>query len=356
MYVILFGIGLGNIIFLKEIDIYSLLGIGHLISALFVIGVVIRYWLDWATYISGTVKSTDREFVIDFGILLNLLLLFAYFQSPSTLAYLFLSLSILDFAWVINYVHENKLALSGKSDSKKWILEKCFGIITMILVALITRFFTPLFFLQLSLVIVGYFIVRNISFRSVKKTRGMKFRKARLDDLDQIVRIHNSNALINRLNAQKGYLLSEADADVLRGKLISKSGYFYYVATNNEEILGFVQVKKGIPQEEEEEYLSAKKQEDIDTLISTEPHWHILTVAVNEDFKGTGVGKYMYNRLFEKYPESHFTAFVVFEPTRNTGSITFHEAMGFKEVGVFVGSKEYKIKNYESRLVIRFAQ
>jgi len=42
MYIILFGIGIGNIVFINKIDFSTLLGFGHVVSAIFEISVTVN--------------------------------------------------------------------------------------------------------------------------------------------------------------------------------------------------------------------------------------------------------------------------------------------------------------------------
>ncbi len=358
MYVILFGVGLSNIIFLKKIDISSIQGIGYVLSAIFVIGVTIRYWLDWATYISGEIRSTNNEFVIDFAILINLLLLFGYYQDIKVLAILFFSLSVFDGFWVLNYVTENSKNLrEGVINSRKWILEKLVGSIIFAFSAGMIWITDLHFLIQLSLILISFISVRKLSFRSVKKARGLVFEEAKISDLDDITRIHNDNARKNLKRLNQGFLLGELNQDILREKLNGKGNYKYFVALQDKSVVGFVQFHSGIPEEEWEEFSESEfikeSKEYFKTL--TKSHQHILTVATSVDHKGLGIGSFLYTSLFKKYTDTIFSAFVVTSPFSNQASISFHENHMFKTYSVFKGGHDYKIANYSSSFMVREA-
>ncbi|WUH96775.1 GNAT family N-acetyltransferase [Spirillospora sp. NBC_00431] len=56
---------------------------------------------------------------------------------------------------------------------------------------------------------------------------------------------------------------------------------------------------------------------------------YIHFVGVNPDFRGTGLARRLYETFFAQAAADGRTAVRALTSTRNTGSIAFHEAMGF---------------------------
>lgn len=353
MYVILFGIGLGNMLFLEKVDISEPLGMSYAFSAIFTISIAIKYWLDWATYLSGEVRSTGNEFIINFAILVNLLLFFVYFKNPIILAGLFIGLGFLDLIWVLNYLHENTVVLRlSRKANVKWILEKVFAIIVYLLVLILLFYFEIPKYLMTVILIIGFIIVRNISFRTVKQTRGLKFRKAKIEDANSIVDIHNQNARKNIKSNGQGFLLEETSDERLIKKF-NDNATQYFVSTIKNKVVGFLQISIGIPSDELEEFENTIFYSEEDKQLIDNRHIHILTVGVSRGYKKTGVGKFIYQSLFRRFRGYSFSAYVVEKPIKNNASKVFHEKLGFEIMGRFISDFYYSLEDYRSILYLK---
>ena len=136
IYGILLGFGFCNVvqeILTNQQDVILLAS--HIVMTAFIIVVVCLYWWDWSENIETEVQSTFSEFTIDILILFTLEFLFFQYDNPKGLAILFLTISILNLIWVLNFLWEKKRNghasadyLKNKRDSA-YLRKKLYGVL-----------------------------------------------------------------------------------------------------------------------------------------------------------------------------------------------------------------------------------
>lgn len=68
---------------------------------------------------------------------------------------------------------------------------------------------------------------------------------------------------------------------------------------------------------------------------------------------GKGIAQFMYKSLYEKFPQTLFSSFIVTKPIFNQRSLIFHEKQGFKHIGTFQSPQLMDLQNYESILMFK---
>jgi len=347
MYAILLGIGLGNVLFIQQIELTSLY---EIVMGLFVTGVVLLYWWDWTEFISESVVSSTSEFIIDFMILICLEILFLFFNKPVNLAFVFLLISVFDFAWVVNYIYQT----SGNfvAQNSKWIVEKVIALCIYVVLFISLYFFFPYLpdTIKGGAVVATFLMVRFVSFNQVKKAQKYTFCRATNEELNIICEINNSYLV---QEDEKAFMITGMEPETL--KLRRKSNYQYFVLkySGSNEVLGFVELSPSVGHEllEKVDWLSMedKKQwlDDECNLL------YVEKIAVNPEFRGQKIGNVLYDSLFSQFQNYSFYAFVMSGPLKNTPSMRFHERNGFDHIGTFRQAKYNKFEHYESRLYFR---
>ena len=347
MYAILIGIGLGNVLFVQQIDLGNIFEIA---MGLFVTGVILLYWWDWTEFLNDHVVSTKTEFVIDFLILINLEILFVYYNSPYNLAIVFIILAILDLAWVINYIYQTSGDFVAKN--RIWLFEKFTSIIIFAGVYLLIRFWLideNLYF-QGGLVVASFVAVRKLSFRQVKKAQRYSFLTAEEEDYPKIAAINNSY-LDPKKN--KAFMITGLSEEKIRDRL--DDSYMYYVLKQDEtaDVLGFIELSLSAGNDilQQVEWFDQEKKDRI--LAAKEKVLYIEKIAVNKEFKRHGMGAALYQHLFNELPDHSFYAFVMQKPHRNSVSLSFHQKLGFDVAGIFRANEFTGFKNYESVVLLK---
>ncbi|GAA0327686.1 hypothetical protein GCM10008967_17740 [Bacillus carboniphilus] len=351
MYAILLGIGISNIIFVQQIDLKDF---SQSIMALFVISVALVYWWDWSEYVESDVRTTKREFIIDFLILLNIEMLFAYFYDLKGLAVAFIVLGFLDLAWVINNQYEAKKAGTfQKNRAKTWILEKCIviAIYTFSWLLISFTFVSNYHLLQMICVIFSFILVRNVGFNNVKDSREFSFHKASYQDIQDIVDINNS--YFDGGVHTGGFLMKKIIPNDVR-KAIDFQERVYFVAKDSKgQTVGYIELNSAFPVEVLGD-LEGLSQEEQESILSNQ--YYIEQVAIKEDQQRKGIGSYLYNQVLQTFPDRNFTAFVVSQPIRNDSSIRFHRKVGFKDAALFKKDQYAGMSPYESILFIKTSE
>ncbi|MCL3782175.1 GNAT family N-acetyltransferase [Prolixibacteraceae bacterium JC049] len=344
MYAILIGIGLGNVIFIQQINLSSIFEIG---MALFVTGVILLYWWDWTEYIAENVVSTKREFIIDFLILITLELFFLFFTHPIKLSFAFILLGIWDLFWVFNYISEN----NGEfvADNRRWLFEKL-GAISLYGISFAINYFVLANFDRIwggLLIILTFTIVRNLSFKQVKKSMTYMMVKAVENEYDDIVKINNSYLGAENSDA---FIIIPLTIEAIKENV--SNGHIYYVMRfkGKEDILGFVEIAPTVGDDvlRKVKWSSDDIREEFE--VDNENLMYIEKIVVNKDYSSKGVGKAIYSRLFTKHPSVSFYSFVMSKPYTNQRSILFHEKNNFTEGGTFYADNFAGFENYESKL------
>ena len=151
--------------------------------------------------------------------------------------------------------------------------------------------------------------------------------------LDDIAAIANAVGLHSAQDLQRGFLLGSADTAELRSLIESSE---VWVAVLAETTIGFVVAhtdasqrfgvfRNRIPQ--------INWNAAPDFLDS--PAVYVDRIAARPGYQRLGVGRALYEALFQQYPSHGFFAGVAVSPVRNAASIRFHDRLGFRRVGTF---------------------
>jgi L-amino acid N-acyltransferase YncA len=344
MYAILLGIGLGNVLFVQQIDLNNKF---ELIMGLFVTGIVLLYWWDWTEFLSDNVVSSKTEFIIDFLILINLEVLFLFYNKPYNISVIFIILSLLDLSWVINYIIQNKGNYIAKN--KTWIAEKIVAIALFTTLFLLLKYpfsSVELFFQGLAVIIL-FILVRKISFKQVKNAPRYSLDIAKPEDFEIIADINNSYYDPEK---NKAFMITQMTEDIIQERI--QKSYKYYVLRKfgNDEILGFIELSPSVGEEilQQVSWRNDKFRKQI--LENHENLLYVEKIAVDKTYKKQGVGEALYKNLFAKYSNCSFYAFVMDQPHTNEISMNFHEKLGFEEAGVLKLEEFKNFNNYQSKL------
>ena len=319
MYAILLGIGLGNVLFVQQIDLSNKF---EILMGLFVTGVVLLYWWDWTEFLSDNVVSSKSEFIIDFLILINLEVLFLYYNKPYNLSFIFILLAILDLSWVINYIVQNKGNYIAKN--KTWIAEKIVAIVLFTTIYILEKYTLSEFDLiyQGLAVIITFILVRKISFKQVKNAPRYSLDIAKPDDFKIIAEINNSYFDPEK---NKAFMITEMTEDIIHERIQNNFKYYVLRKFGNDEILGFVELSDSVGDDilNQVNWRNDKLKNQI--LGNNGDLLNIEKIAIDKAYKKQGVGEALYKNLFAKYNNSSFYAFVMDKPYTNEISMNFHE-------------------------------
>lgn len=181
--------------------------------------------------------------------------------------------------------------------------------------------------------------------------QGLSFVEAEPKNIGEIVDIHNSNVRGQNLSLNSGFLLAKTTEAEIQQNL--SQGIKYFVAVNfSGEVLGFLALAK--PKISNDFLNQIIWQDDSckDKILSVR-HLYIKVVATKLDYQGKGIAQFMYQSLYEKFPNSFISAFIVSKPLCNDRSLKFHEKQGFQQVGIWQQEQFLDLHNYESVLMFK---
>ncbi|MCF7857699.1 MAG: GNAT family N-acetyltransferase [Candidatus Cloacimonetes bacterium] len=345
MYAILIGIGIGNILFGQGLDFGNIM---DLVMVFFVTTVVLKYWWDWTEYISDNVVSSKREFALDFMILILLEFLFGFYNQPQKIALIFLGLAALNLLWVINHLLEFKE--KNKPKANKWLLEKVLAVMIFSVVLLIIVKFGDLLphYLEVAMIIIGYFVVRKVSFRQLKDKKGTQIRAAVPEDAETITELNNS-ALHSK--SPSGFMISKLEVRKVREQIKTGETDFHVIFKKKGKILGFIEISKSADNSilEEVDWIDFFQKDRFEKGDGR----YIEKIVIKPENRNKDLGKTFYEYLFDNYRDHLLYAFITIKPINNQASMNFHEKNDFIKSAIFT-SKEYSgLKNYQSVMMIK---
>jgi ribosomal protein S18 acetylase RimI-like enzyme len=151
--------------------------------------------------------------------------------------------------------------------------------------------------------------------------------------LDGIAAIADAVALRSAGDLQRGFLLGSADAAELLSLIESRE---VWVAELAGATVGFViahtdaSQRFGVFRNRIPEIRWSAAPDFLD-----QPAVYVDRIAARPDCQGRGVGRALYEALFQQYPSHGFFAGVAESPTHNGASIRFHDRLGFRRVGAY---------------------
>ena len=179
----------------------------------------------------------------------------------------------------------------------------------------------------------------------------LSFIEAQNCNFRAIAEIHNSHVKRDQILIDQGFLLAKTSEEEIQQNINQLTQYF--VAINSlGKILGFLAVSK--PKISADFlnkicWIDASYQNE----ILSHKHLYIKIVATHLDYRGQGIAQFMYQALYEKFPDSVFSAFIVTKPLLNNRSILFHQKQGFKQIGFVQRDTFLDLQNYESVLMFK---
>lgn len=187
-----------------------------------------------------------------------------------------------------------------------------------------------------------------------ERLENLKFRKANESDISSIVYIHNSQVISQQKSLSQGFLLAPIDRQSVLDALDRSKTYF--VATRaDDNIIGFVcvsQPKLSTEVLKKIQWIDSKFQKK----LQDSRHISIQVVATHKQWSGKGVGQFMYRSLYQLFPHSYFSLFIVIKPIFNQKSMRFHLKQGFKKIGTIRVTQFLEFKNYQDALMFKEMQ
>ncbi|RMG08154.1 MAG: N-acetyltransferase [Cyanobacteria bacterium J055] len=178
----------------------------------------------------------------------------------------------------------------------------------------------------------------------------LTFREANDRDIPEIVNIHNSNVRMNLTSLDRGFLIAEVNEQSVRDNL--SRGTQYWVAARANDILGFVAISQPKISTEMLKQIDWN-EESYQDKVRDPRHIFIQVLATQTEWSGRGVAQFMYRSLYDTFPNSFFSLFVVINPIVNQRSMNFHLKQGFKQIGTIRWEEFLDLKNYEDALMFK---
>ncbi|MEB3150199.1 MAG: GNAT family N-acetyltransferase [Sphaerospermopsis sp.] len=183
--------------------------------------------------------------------------------------------------------------------------------------------------------------------------KGLIFREADNSNIREIVDLHNSNVLGENGTNDNGFLLAKISEEEVLKNLNNSTQYFIAV-NDSDEVVGYLSVSRP---KITDDFLNQIVWEDNDSknkiINHQEQHLYIQVLATKQEYMGKGIAQFMYKSLYEKFPQTLFSSFIVTKPIFNQRSLIFHEKQDFKHIGTFQSPQLMDLQNYESILMFK---
>ncbi|MEG4458851.1 GNAT family N-acetyltransferase [Microcoleus sp. N9_A1] len=171
------------------------------------------------------------------------------------------------------------------------------------------------------------------------------FREADRDDIQAIVNIHNSHARSQNTSIERGFLLTQITEDEIV-KSLNNSCRYFVAAKADGEILGFVAISQPKISDEILDKI-IWKDEAFKKRVTSDRHFYLERVATKLDWMGRGVAQFMYKEIYQVFPNSFISLFIVTHPIANSRSLMFHQKHGFEQIGTLQIDLFLDLENYE---------
>ncbi|OKH31702.1 GNAT family N-acetyltransferase [[Phormidium ambiguum] IAM M-71] len=186
----------------------------------------------------------------------------------------------------------------------------------------------------------------------MRQIKGLSFVEVQPKNIREIVEIHNSNVRGQNVSPHSGFLLAKTTEVEIQQNLNQGTNKYFVAVNLSGEVLGFLALAK--PKISNDFLNQIIWQDDSckDKILSVR-HIYIKVVAIKLDYQSRGIGQFMYESLYEKFPNSFISAFIVSKPLCNERSLKFHEKQGFQQVGIWQQKQFLDLYNYESVLMFK---
>lgn len=183
------------------------------------------------------------------------------------------------------------------------------------------------------------------------QVQDLQFRQAGHADTRAIVEIHNVNVRNQASSNPRGFLLTKTTEEEVTNALAGKTQYFIG-DTSAGEVVGFVAVSRPTITNEFLDKIHWQ-DEELRQHVLKPNHLYIQTAATKPEYMGQGVAQFLYQSLYEQFPQSWLSAFIVAKPITNYRSITFHQKQGFETIGTLYLEEFLDLQHYESLLMLK---
>ncbi|MEG5016486.1 MULTISPECIES: GNAT family N-acetyltransferase [unclassified Microcoleus] len=173
----------------------------------------------------------------------------------------------------------------------------------------------------------------------------LTFREADGEDIQAIVNIHNSHARSQNTSIDRGFLLTQITEDEIVQSLNNSCKYFVSAKTDG-EIVGFVAISQPKISDEILDKI-IWKDEVFKKRVTSDRHFYLERVATKVDWMGRGVARFMYKEIYQVFPNSFISLFIVTQPIANARSLMFHQKQGFEQIGTLQIDRFLDLENYE---------
>ncbi|HEY9297255.1 MAG TPA: GNAT family N-acetyltransferase [Phormidium sp.] len=152
------------------------------------------------------------------------------------------------------------------------------------------------------------------------------------EDIQAIVNIHNSHARGQNTSIERGFLLTQITEDEIV-KSFNNSCRYFVAAKTDGKIVAFVAIS---PPKISDEMLEKIiwKDEVFKKRVTSDRHFYLERVTTKLDWMGRGVARFMYKEIYQFFPNSFISLFIVTQPIANTRSLMFHQKQGFEQIGI----------------------
>ncbi|MEG4075139.1 GNAT family N-acetyltransferase [Microcoleus sp. Pol14C2] len=123
-------------------------------------------------------------------------------------------------------------------------------------------------------------------------------------------------------------MLTQITEDEIVKSLNNSCRYFVSAKTDG-EILGFVAISQPKISEEMLDKI-IWKDEAFKKRVTSDRHFYLERVATKVDWMGRGVARFMYKEIYQLFPNSFISLFIVTQPIANTHSLMFHQKQEFE--------------------------
>lgn len=223
------------------------------------------------------------------------------------------------FSFIICLLLENIILFDGFLELNKWI--------------------------QTFSILIAFLLIRQVGFNHI---RGEKFYflQADIEDAKNIIEINQS--YLDKYDNKAGFLINSLDYDELLDLICYNKKSFFIAKGEDKEFLGYAIIEEKIEEDIlggiEWNWIDKKNKEDFERFQFI----YITQLAVKKEIIRKGIGKFIYENLFKKFPDRNFVAFVAKEPYLNRASREFHKALGFERIGIFKRERYLGLDNYKS--------
>jgi ribosomal protein S18 acetylase RimI-like enzyme len=181
-----------------------------------------------------------------------------------------------------------------------------------------------------------------------------RIREADPSDIPAIANLHSSQARTQLLDLRGGFLMTEMTQEEVQERMNQGIRYFVAIpeADDGVEIVGFVSLSQPRITQDVLEKIQWTGEDYSDRLMS-DRHYYIQVLATKPGWTGKGVARSLYGLIYQTFPDSVLSAFIITQPIINHRSLNFHRHQGFSIIGVIDDEEFLNLKSCQRSIVYR---